>query len=123
MGRGSLSEARQGAETGLGTPSSGPLGKGEDPQVLDSQRPSLTVGSVSTGYSLIFAPSRLYLQFSCSVVSDSVTPRQASLSIANSRSLPKLMSLESVMPSSHFILCHPLLLLPSIFPSIRVFSQ
>ena len=49
--------------------------------------------------------------------------RQASLSIANSQSLPKLMSFESVMPSNHLILCHPLLLLlPSIFPSIRVFS-
>ena len=47
---------------------------------------------------------------------------QASLSITNSWSLPKLMSNESVMPSSHLILCHPLLLLPSIFPSIRVFS-
>ena len=48
---------------------------------------------------------------------------QASLSITNSRSLPKLMSIESVMPSSHLILCHRLLLLPSIFPSIRVFSN
>ena len=48
---------------------------------------------------------------------------QASLSITNSRSLPKLMSIESVMPSSHLILCHPLHLLPSIFPSIRVFSN
>ena len=48
---------------------------------------------------------------------------QASLSITNSRSLPKLMSFESVMPSNHLILCHPLLLLPSIFPSIRVFSN
>ena len=48
---------------------------------------------------------------------------QASLSITNSRSLFKLMSIESVMPSSHLILCHPLLLLPSIFPSIRVFSN
>ena len=48
---------------------------------------------------------------------------QASLSISNSRSLPKLMSIESVMPSNHFILCCPLLLLPSIFPSIRVFSN
>ena len=47
---------------------------------------------------------------------------QASLSI-NSQSLPKLMSIESVMPSNHFILCHPLLLLPSIFPSIGVFSN
>jgi len=49
--------------------------------------------------------------------------RQASLSITNSRSLVKLMSIESVMPSSHLILCCPLLLLPSIFPSIRVFSN
>ena len=48
---------------------------------------------------------------------------QASLSITNSQSPPKLMSIESVMPSSHLILCHPLLLLPSIFPSIRVFSN
>ena len=48
---------------------------------------------------------------------------QASLSTTNSRSLLKLMSVESVMPSNHPILCHPLLLLPSIFPSIRVFSN
>ena len=55
------------------------------------------------------------------------TPRtaalQASLSITNSWSLPKPMSIESVMPSNHLILCHPLLLSPSIFPSIRVFSN
>ena len=49
--------------------------------------------------------------------------RQASLSITNSRSLLRLMSIESVMPSNHLILCRPLLLLPSIFPSIRVFSN
>ena len=49
--------------------------------------------------------------------------RQASLSITNSQSLPKLMSIESVMPSNYLILCHPLLLLPSMFPSIRVFSN
>ena len=48
---------------------------------------------------------------------------QASLSITNSRSLLKLMSIESVMPSNHLILCHPLLLPPSIFPSFRVFSN
>ena len=52
-----------------------------------------------------------------------IAARQASLSIINSRSLPKLLSIESVMPSSHLILCHPLLLLPSIFPSIRVISN
>ena len=48
---------------------------------------------------------------------------QASLSITNSQNLLKFMSLESVRPSNHFILCHPLLLPPSIFPSIRVFSK
>ena len=48
---------------------------------------------------------------------------QASLSITNSQSLLKLMSIESVMPSNHLILCPPILLLPSIFPSIRVFSN
>ena len=48
---------------------------------------------------------------------------QASLSITSSWSLLKLMSIESVMPSNHLFLCHPLLLLPSIFPSIRVFSS
>ena len=51
------------------------------------------------------------------------TARQASMSITNSRSLLKLMSTESVMPSSHLILCRPLLLPPSMFPSIRVFSN
>ena len=49
--------------------------------------------------------------------------RQASLSITNFWTLLKLMSIETVMPSNHLILCHPLLLLPSIFPSIRVFSN
>ena len=65
------------------------------------------------------------VQFSRSVVSDSLRPaaRQASLSITNSQSFLKLMSIESLMPSNHLILCHPLLLPPSIFPSIRVFSK
>ena len=52
-----------------------------------------------------------------------IAARQASLSIINSRSLLKLMPIESVMPSSHLILCRPLLLLPPISPSIRVFSN
>ena len=52
-----------------------------------------------------------------------ITARQASQSITNSQSSPKLMSIKSVMPSSHLILCHPLLLLPPIPPSIRVFSN
>ena len=51
------------------------------------------------------------------------TTCQASLSITNSQSLLKLMSIKSVMPSNHLSLCHPLLLLPSIFPKIRVFSS
>ena len=51
------------------------------------------------------------------------TACQASLSITNSWSLLKPMSIKSVMPSNHLILCHPILLLPSIFPSIRVFSN
>ena len=66
-------------------------------------------------------------QISHSVVSDSVTPwitaRQASLSITNSQSSLRLTSIESVMPSSQLILCHSLLLLPPIPPSIRVFSN
>ena len=52
-----------------------------------------------------------------------IAAQQASLSITNSWNLPKLMSIESVIPSSHLILCHPLLLPPSILPSIRVFSN
>ena len=60
-------------------------------------------------------------------MSDSVAPwivaHQASLSITNYRSLLKLMSIELVMPSNHLILCHPLLLPPSIFPNISVFSN
>ena len=52
-----------------------------------------------------------------------IAARQASLSITNSQSLLKLMSIELVMPSNHLILCHSLLLLPSVFPSIRVFPN
>ena len=66
------------------------------------------------------------VQFTRSVMSNSLRPReapQAYLSVINSRSLPKLMSIESVMPPNHLILCRPLLLPASIFPSIRVFSN
>ena len=67
------------------------------------------------------------LLFSCSDMCNSLLPwtaaRQASLSITISQSLLKLMSTESVMPSNHLVLCRPLLLPPSIFPSIRVFSN
>ena len=67
------------------------------------------------------------VQFSCSVMSNSVIPWsaacQASLSITNSWNLLKLMSIESGMPSNHLILCHPFLLLPSNFWSVRVISS
>ena len=69
----------------------------------------------------------LSVQFSCSVMSSSAIPWttacQASLSITNFQSLLKLMSSESVMPSNHLILCCPLPLLPTIFPSIKFFSS
>ena len=65
------------------------------------------------------------VKFSCSVMSDSLWPAacQASLSITKSQSLLKLMSIESLIPSDHLILCHALLLPPSIFPSIRTFQN
>ena len=69
-------------------------------------------------FSSVHSLSRVWL-----FVTPWTTARQASLSITNSQSPPKPMSIESVMPSKHLILCHPLLLLPSIFPSIRVFSN
>ena len=80
---------------------------------------------------LIIYPHSLFIlyvvQFSSCHVLLFVTPwnaaRHVSLSIANSRSLLKLVSIESVMPSNHLILRHPLLLLPSIFPRFRVFSN
>ena len=77
----------------------------------------------------LFLPTPQFgsVQFSHSVMSDSVTPwtaaRQASLSFTIPRSLLRLVSMESVMPSNHLILCCPLLLTPSIFPSIRVFPN
>ena len=69
-------------------------------------------------FSLVQSLSRVWL-----FATPWTAAHQASLSIANFRSLLKLMSIESVMPSYHLILCCPLLLLPSIFPSIRVFSK
>ena len=72
----------------------------------------------STAFSSFQSLSRVRL-----FVTPCTAARQASLSITNSRSLLKLMSVESVMPSNHLILCRPLLLLPPIPPSIRVFSN
>ena len=80
---------------------------------------------MTTGKTIALNRAISSVQFSCSVMPDSLRPhaRQASLSITNFRSSPKLMCIRSVIPSSHLILCHPLLLLPSIFPSIRSFQM
>ena len=92
-------------------------------QLLEVQVPSTMLLIISSNS----IPSAT--QFSHSVMSDSLLPHawtavhQASLSITNSQSILKLMSIESVMPSNHLVLCHPHLLLPSIFPSIKVFSS
>ena len=94
------------------------------------QNPSLTSPALTSGFFTTSttweAPQKASQSVhSLSHVWLSATPqtaaRQASLSITNSRSLLKLMSIKSVMPANHLILCHPLLLLPSIFPSNRVF--
>ena len=81
----------------------------------------------STCVRAVFKEALCSVQFSHSIVSDSAIPWtaacQASLSITNFQSLLKLMSIELVIPSNHLILCRPLLLPPSIFPSIRVFSS
>ena len=100
--------------------------------LIDSTTTALSkVSSIYFPCSEWFQPWSSFLTFSSvqllSHVQLFVTPwstgRQASLSITNSRSLLKLISIESVMPSNHLILCHPLLLLPSIFPSIRDFQH
>ena len=91
------------------------------------RKDSATVSLVNFPFNFYFMWGLASIQFSCSVMSDSAIPwivaHQASLSITNSRSLLKLMSIKTVMPSNHFILCHRFLLLPSIFPSITVFSN
>ena len=72
----------------------------------------------SVQFSSVQSPSRVRL-----FATPWTAAHQASLSITSSQSLPKLMSIQSVMPSNHLILCHPLLIPPSIFPSIRVLSN
>jgi len=88
---------------------------------------SIFFTNLSQLLSFLRVTTAVSVQFIHSVVSNSVTQwnaaHQASLSITNSQGLVKLMSFELVMPSNHLILCHPLLLLPSVFPSIRVFSN
>ena len=93
-------------------------------------RDQTQVSSIADGFFTVWTTREAHFQFSSAQLLSCVwlfaTPWiaacQASLSITNSQSLQNLMSIESVMPSSHLILCHPLLL-PSIFPSIRVFSN
>ena len=100
---------------------------------MDLCKSTNEAGRHPQGHSIVKIVKQLHkcyfslVQFIRSVVSDSATPwtaaRQASLSIINSWSSPKPMSIELVMPSNHLILCRPLLLLPSVFPSISVFAN
>ena len=96
----------------------------ERSNLWDSPHPSLLL-AVSLPLSFFFSSVQFSSVQSLSYVRLFATPwttaHQASLSITNSQSLPKPMFIESVMPSNHLILCHPLLLLLSIFPSIKVF--
>ena len=86
--------------------------------LLTAMRKQRTTGPNPLKFSSIQSLSRVQL-----FATPWTAARQASLSITNSWSLLKLMSIELVMPSNHLILCHPLLFLPSIFPGIRVFSN
>jgi len=76
------------------------------------------VGTTPVFILVVQSPSRVQL-----LVTPWTAARQASLSLTASQSLPEFMSIESVTPSNHLILCRPLLLLPSVFPSIRAFSN
>ena len=122
----SMEFSRQEYWSGLPFPSPGDLpDPGIQPRSPTSQVDSLPFEpSGKPPHNSIYLSS---VQFSCSVMSDSCNPMtavcHASLSITNSQSLLELMSIELVMPFSHLILCCPLLLLPSVFPSIRVFSN
>ena len=99
----------------------------KEEKLIAEQNIELKVVDPLGPHRVFYLPTYSAVQFSRSVVSDSATPlmaaRQASPSITSSRSSLRLMSIESVMPSSHLILCRPLLLIPLIFPSIRVFSN
>ena len=97
------------------------VGKGKERGNVDSR----SISPETEGYSIHLNPHQFSsVAQSCPTLATPWTAaHQASLFITNSRSLLKPMSIESVMPSNHFILCHPLLLLPSVFPSIVVFSK
>ena len=121
----SMGFSRQEYWSGLPFPSPGDLpDPGIEPRSPTLQADTLT--SEPPGKPLCYLPFSDSVQ-SLSVVWLFVTQRnaalQASLSITNSRSLFKLMLIESMMPSNHLILCCPILLLPSVFPSMRVFSN
>ena len=90
------------------------------PLLLPSIFPSIRVFSNELVLCISSVQSLSHVQF---FATPQTAACQASLSITNSRSSPKLMSIELVIPSNHLILCHAPLLLPSIFPSIRVFSN
>ena len=116
-----------GLKPGLGVHRQAP---GRKPTASASLNPLSRISKGSCLQGLLFLalkPLLSLVQFGCSIVSNSATSwtaaRQASPSITNSRSLLKLMSIELVMPSSHFILCHPLLLLPPIPPASGSFPM
>ena len=90
----------------------------EERETPVTRTPQLRGGTSSSNYSSVQSLSHVQL-----FATPWTAARQASLSITNSWSPPKLMSIKSLMPSNHLILCRPLLLLPSMFPSIRVFSN
>ena len=105
-----------------------PFPPSEDLPHPGTEPASLRSPALARGFLPLVPPGVEYsVQFSCSVVSDFVTPWtaacQASLSITNSQSLLKLISIELLMPFNHLIFCCPRLLLPSIFHSLRVFSN
>ena len=108
----------------MNLPNSTSLSKKSDEEsrlILEASFMVATCGQILfTRYQFSSAQSLSYVQF---FATPWTKARQASLSITNSWSLLKLMSIESPRPSNHLIPCHPLLLLPSIFPSIRVFSN
>ena len=97
---------------------SGDRGKGEPRKIYSSTREKFKPVFLKLEFSLVQLLSHVQL-----FVTPWTEAHQPSLSITNSQSLLKLMSVESVMPSNHLILCRPLFLPPSIFPSIRVFSN
>ena len=93
---------------------------GIEPQFPALQECALPLSHQESPYSVNSIQSLTHVQL---FATSQATAHQASLSITNSQSLFKLMSIKSVMPSNHLILCQPVILLPSIFPSIRVFSN